>query len=252
MSNRPKHVCFYSKRKIEGGESPSLIFLEELARTPFSSEFQFICVDACGKCQFCNSRRPAMCVNKAKLPNWLKCVPTLLIDGESDPRIDDEVFNWLSMRKIQDNTPARKTNTFNEPPPPQISNKGNSQYAPPVYDPNPKSAKFPEPIQTRTNPNQASKEVANPHSDIEPLAISAEISAGNKWSDPYSFIDDQFSIEKGTGGSRFERNFSLLGPEENVPLKPTKESEKAKALNSALDNYRKQRDADMPKPPMRM
>jgi hypothetical protein len=35
-------------------------------------------------------------------------------------------------------------------------------------------------------------------------------------------------------------------------MKPTKESEKAKALNSALDNYRKQRDADMPKPPTRM
>lgn len=254
MSNKPKHVCFYSKRKIEGGDSPSLVFLEELSRTPFTSEFQFICVDACGKCQYCASRRPAMCVGKAKLPGWLKCVPTLLIDGESDPRIDDEVFNWLSMRKIQ-GAPARRTNTFSEPPPPQVSARGDNQYAPPVYDSTPPKkggGGLPEPMQTRSSPGQASKEVKNPTSELEPEALSAEISGGNRWSDPYSFIDDQFSIEKGTGGSRFERNFSLLDANDVEPPKPTKESEKAKALNSALDNYRKQRDADMPKAPMRM
>ena len=254
MSGKPKHVCFYSKRKIEGGDSPSLIFLEELSKTPFTNEFQFVCVDACGKCQSCASRRPAMCSAKAKLPSWLKCVPTLLIDGESDPRIDDDVFNWLSMRKIQSSgAPARRNNTFNEPPPQQVSSRGESQYAPPVYDsaPPPRAGKLPEPVQTRTSPNQASKEFTNPSSEIEPEALSAEISGGNRWSDPYSFIDDQFSIEKGTGGSRFERNFSLLDAADVEPPKPTKESEKAKALNSALDNYRKQREADMPKPVFR-
>jgi len=204
MSQKPKHVCFYSKRKIDGGDSPSLIFLEELAKTPYTNEFQFICVDACGRCQNCASRRPAMCSGKSKLPSWLKCVPTLLIDGESDPRIDDEVFNWLSMRKIQGGAPARRLNTFSEPPPPQVSARGESQYAPPVYDANPRgsgggsggssggggsgsggsSKGFPEPVQTRTNPNMASKEVKNPSSEIEPEALSAEISGGNRWSDP--------------------------------------------------------------------
>ena len=255
MSQRPKHVCFYSKRKVEGG-SPSLLFLEELSKTNFTSEFQFICVDSCGKCSYCQDRRPGQCTGRAKLPTWLKAVPTLLIDGESDPLIDDNVFNWLSLRKIQDTPASRSRNNYSEPPAQKVSsrNDNNNTYQPPAYDAKPPtSAKssFPEPIQTRTSPNQASKEVNKTTSEEEPLWNSAELATSNKWSDGYSFIDDQFSIEKGTGGSRFERNFSLLDETPAEQAKPSQQSEKAKALNNAFDDFRKQRDSDLPGPVMR-
>jgi len=252
MSQRPKHVCFYSKRKIEWG-SPSLAFLEEISKTNFTSEFQFICVDSCGKCGSCQDRRPGQCTSRPKLPTWLKAVPTLLIDGESDPLIDDNVFNWLSLRKIQEAPASRSRNNFNEPPPPKLTSKNENSYNPPVYDSSPPSTKsnFPEPVQTRSSPNQASKEVHKPNEGEEPLWSSAEIATSNKWSDAYSFIDDQFSIEKGTGGSRFERNFSLLDPIQEEKAKPSQQSEKAKALNNAFDDFRKQRDSDLPGPVMR-
>jgi hypothetical protein len=116
---------------------------------------------------------------------------------------------------------------------------------------NPDGIKMPEPIQTRSSPGATAKEVKQPTPESEPVWNSMELSSGNKWSDAYSFIEDQFSIEKGTGGSRFERNFSLLddgmtnhnsaGPKEPM-------SEKAKVLNNAFDDFRKQRDADLPGP----
>lgn len=225
MSNRAKHVCFYSKK------CPlSKVFLEELVKTPYTNEFQFICVD------------PGP--NRPKLPTWLNAVPTLLIDGEPDPLVDEKVMNWLSLRKIQ--APASSSNNrFVEPPPPKITSTRNNE---PAF-------KMPEPIQTRSTPGAASKEVKQPSAESEPIWNSMELSSGNKWSDAYSFIEDQFSIEKGTGGSRFERNFSLLddgmtnhnsaGPKEPM-------SEKAKVLNNAFDDFRKQRDADLPGPMARL
>jgi hypothetical protein len=221
MSNRAKHVCFYSKK------CPlSKAFLEEIVKTPFTSEFQFICVD------------PGP--NRPKLPTWLNAVPTLVIDGEPDPLVDEKVMNWLSLRKIQ--APAQTNNNrFVEPPPPQVTSSHNTK---PVF-------KMPEPIQTRTTPGSTAKEVKQPVPESEPVWNSMEMSSG-KWSDPYSFIDDQFSIEKGTGGSRFERNFSLLddnsmtGHNSGAPKEVM--SEKAKALNNAFDNFKKERDADLPGP----
>jgi hypothetical protein len=227
MSNRPVHVCFYSKKCPH-----SKSFLEELAKTSFSSEFQFICVD------------PGP--NRPKLPSWLSCVPTLLIDGEPDPLTDEKVMNWLSLRRIQG--PAKQSNQMNrfvEPPSAQSTSSRNKEpVQAPVY-------KLPEPVQTRSSPNTASKEVKQPATESEPLGMSMEIISGNKWSDAYSFIDDQFSIEKGTGNSRFERNFSLLddglmGQQVSQPKEVM--SEKARVLNSAFDDYRKQRDSDVPGP----
>jgi hypothetical protein len=225
MSNRAKHVCFYSKKCPH-----SKSFLEELSKTSFTSEFQFVCVD------------PGP--NRPKLPPWLKSVPTLLIDGEPDPLVDEKVMNWLSLRRIQ--APARKSdNRFVEPPAAQVTSSRSKE---PTY-------KLPEPVQTRSSPNAASKEVKQPTAEAEPVWNSVELSSGNKWSDAYSFIDDQFSIEKGTGGSRFERNFSLLddGITGQGPTQAKEAmSEKAKALNSAFDDFRKQRDSDLPGPMARL
>lgn len=76
------HLCFYSNK-----DKWSKAFIEELSKTPWVSEFQFICADP-------GPERPT-------LPKWLKQVPTLVIDGDEDPiKTDTEVMNWLYERKM--------------------------------------------------------------------------------------------------------------------------------------------------------
>jgi hypothetical protein len=58
----------------------------ELSQTPYKKEFQFICVD------------PPL---QQTLPKWLKKVPTLVIQGETEPRTDSEVMNWLYENKMK-------------------------------------------------------------------------------------------------------------------------------------------------------
>ena len=241
MSSRPRHVCFYSKKCPY-----SKAFLEELAKTPYTREFQFVCVD------------PAP--NRPKLPTWLKGVPTLLIDGESDPLTDEKVFNWLSMKRIQSTTPASKSTTFTEPPRPEVYARQEPRYAAP-QEPRyaapqeqaaPATRSMPEPVQTRSSPNQAAPQVQQQTDGGEPMAYhSAEMAGSGKWSDAYSYLDDQFSIEKGTGTNRIERNFAVIDDGRGgtaAPVQQTKESEKARALHSAYDDFKKNRDADLPGP----
>ena len=64
------------------------MFLEALSKTPFSKEFRFVCVDP-GP----SGKRPA-------LPAYVKAVPTLMIDGETGPRTNNDVMNWLSERRL--------------------------------------------------------------------------------------------------------------------------------------------------------
>jgi hypothetical protein len=80
--SQAQHVCFYSNKC-----NWSKAFLEELSRTPWKGEFRFVCVDPTP------SRGP--------LPAWLKKVPTLVISGESEPRTDGQVMNWLSERRLK-------------------------------------------------------------------------------------------------------------------------------------------------------
>jgi hypothetical protein len=75
-----QHTCYYSA-KCKFSQS----FLEELSHTPYSGEFKFVCVDG--------NPRP-------KLPAYVKAVPTLMIKGETDPRTDTNVMNWLSERRL--------------------------------------------------------------------------------------------------------------------------------------------------------
>jgi hypothetical protein len=83
MATQPQHICFYSNKC-----KWSHAFITELANTPYKAEFRFICVD------------PAP--NRPALPGWLKKVPTLVIRGESEPRTDGEVMNWLYERRLKD------------------------------------------------------------------------------------------------------------------------------------------------------
>lgn len=81
----PKNLCFFSARCPH-----SQNFLEELAKTPFSKEFRFISVDI----DLQTGKRPP-------LPAYVKAVPTLMIDGEDKPRIDNQVMNWLAERRLK-------------------------------------------------------------------------------------------------------------------------------------------------------
>ena len=85
------HLCFYSE-KCRFSQS----FIEEVKKAGYLGEFKFICVDPDA------SGKKSAIVIKAITEKWLTAVPTLIIDGESGPRTDAEVFNWLSMKKLQD------------------------------------------------------------------------------------------------------------------------------------------------------
>ena len=76
-----KHMCYYSN-KCKWSEA----FIKELSNTPYKKEFQFICVD------------PPI---RQQLPKFLKKVPTLVIQGESEPRVDGEVMNWLYEQRLK-------------------------------------------------------------------------------------------------------------------------------------------------------
>jgi hypothetical protein len=77
------HICFYSNR-CEWSKA----FITEISQTPYHKEFRFICVD------------PSP--NRPQLPSWLKQIPTLVIQGEPEPRTNSEVMNWLYERKMRD------------------------------------------------------------------------------------------------------------------------------------------------------
>jgi hypothetical protein len=85
MNTPPIHICFYSNSC-----KWSKAFLEELAKTPYKKDFRYVCVDP-------SPNRPA-------LPGWLKKVPTLVISGEPEPRVDGNVMNWLYEKRMNDST----------------------------------------------------------------------------------------------------------------------------------------------------
>jgi hypothetical protein len=89
------HLCFYSE-KCRFSQS----FIEEVKRAGYLAEFKFICVDPDA------SGKKSPIVMKGIAEKWLTAVPTLIIDGETGPRTDAEVFNWLSMKKLQEGRQA--------------------------------------------------------------------------------------------------------------------------------------------------
>jgi hypothetical protein len=73
-----RHVCFYSNK-----DPWSAAFIRELKETPWIKDFRFICAD-----------------EPKNRPKWLKQVPTLVIEGESEPLTDTAVMNWLYEKKL--------------------------------------------------------------------------------------------------------------------------------------------------------
>ena len=80
MSGDILGVCYYCN-----GCPWSKAFIEELSKTPWKDQFKFICAD-----------------QKQNRPAWLKKVPTIVIKGETEPRTDSEVMNWLYEKKMRE------------------------------------------------------------------------------------------------------------------------------------------------------
>lgn len=83
MSNQPTNICYYSN-KCQWSKA----FLTELSKTPWKSQFRFICADP-------SPGRPP-------LPSWLKKVPTIVVAGEQEPRTDSDVMNWLYEKRMKE------------------------------------------------------------------------------------------------------------------------------------------------------
>jgi hypothetical protein len=83
MSSQPTNICFYSN-KCQWSKA----FITELSKTPWKSQFRFVCAD------------PSP--NRPQLPTWLKKVPTIVVAGEADPRTDSDVMNWLYEKRMKE------------------------------------------------------------------------------------------------------------------------------------------------------
>ncbi len=93
--SQKKHIAF-----LGNNCQWSTAFYEELKKTPWVHEFEIIVVNPK------NGPRP-------KLPAWLKQTPTLVIAGEKTPRLDGEVMNWLSEKRMMGQ--AQRTNQVMDP-----------------------------------------------------------------------------------------------------------------------------------------
>jgi len=113
MSNSggPQHICFYSN-KCRWSEA----FIKAIAQSPFKRDVNFICVDA----------KPDG--SRAKLPSWLKKVPTLVIKGEDEPRTDSAVMNWLSEQILMTKKGGDSSNPASSEPEPWISGEMGSSF----------------------------------------------------------------------------------------------------------------------------
>jgi len=239
VSVMSKHTLYYSTRCRF-----SQAFLEELATTPFTSQFNFVNVDP-------SPKRPP-------LPAWLKSVPSLMVVGESTPRVGPgPVNNWLFERKMG-GTPTASA--------PVKNTLEDRSLALPVYSPD--IASRPS-ASSRGETGRGTAPMSA--SDVGPMASSggagaegpdayhsAEMASG-KWSDAYSFLGDPFSAEKGY--DPIQRNFqSLLGPGPVVgggagggaaAATAEKRSPKEDALLKDFEAYSKARDRDVTGPPKR-
>lgn len=197
MQRQAKHICFYSKRC-----EWSVGFIKELQRTPYMNEISFVCVDP-------SPDRP-------KLPSWLKKVPTLVIQGEAEPRTDAEVMNWLSLRRLQEKPMAGGPR-----PPPATSAPSQVQESSPGE---------PEPFNG--------------------------MEMGCNGCDPYSFVDQdtssqgnggtriQHSFEFLNGGAAFGTAAAAnIG---NNPSSGQPKSKKEEMFDKQMEAYQRERENGMP------
>lgn len=191
---QPIHICFYSNR-CEWSKA----FITELSQTPYKGEFRFVCVD------------PSP--NRPQLPSWLKQIPTLVIQGEPEPRTNSEVMNWLYERKMKDGGGS--------------NNGGGSVAAGPSE---------PEPYMDM--------EMGGGFGDSYSFLgddTTAQGNGGNasKMRHNFTYLNGQESV-----GTREASNFQTTSSNQ-------KRSKKEELLDQQMEQFMKSRDMGMPKPMMR-
>jgi hypothetical protein len=191
-SPAPIHICFYSNR-CEWSKA----FITEISQTPYHKEFKFICVD------------PSP--NRPQLPAWLKQAPTLVISGESEPRTNSEVMNWLYERKMKDG-----------------GNQNNNSGGGPV------GPVEPEPYMDM--------EMGGGFGDTYSFIgddTSAQGNGGLRGGHNFTYLNGQDSV-----GTREASNFQTTSSDQ-------KRSKKEQLFDQQYEQMMKARDAGMPKPMMR-
>jgi hypothetical protein len=192
-----KHLCFFSARCRF-----SQNFLEEIAKTPYAKEFRFISVD------------PQPGGQRPSLPPYVKAVPTLMIDGERDPRVDSQVMNWLSERRLRESKPPAG--------PASASGAGSDGLL------------------------AFSDEMAV--SGDEGYAFIGEDATATK-SAMVRMVGTMASINDLTGvGTNADRSQQDTSASAGSNIGTPQQSAKAKALDDALMAYQQMRDRDMQKP----
>lgn len=217
MSRAPIHICFYSNRC-----NWSKAFLTELSSTPYAGEFRFICVDP-------SPTRPA-------LPTWLKKVPTLVIQGEAEPRTDAEVMNWVYERKLKDGSPR--------------SGGGRAAGGAGAGAGGGAGA------------GAAGAGTVGGAAEPEPFGIMGT-SGSDGFSDPFTFLDQDTSAQGNGGLLGAEKGFSFLngggavGTREGSSMGASvdtvsKLSRKEQLFDQQMKSYMSSRDSGMPQGPVRM
>ncbi len=223
------HVCYFSK-KCRFCQA----FFEELSKTPYAREIRFLCVDP-------SPSRPP-------LPAWLKSVPTLIVQGESSPRIGPSAVNsWLAERRMMD---VGSTGGGSK-------GGGVPTYSATVSTVPTPSSKLPEPISANTQGDSKQSPPVLAGSEMEgPQAWHGEMD-GSSWSDGYSFLNDTFTSERGY--NPIVRNFESLvsvptgpggvgsvGGGHSAP--PAQRSAKEEKLLKDFEAYSKSRDMEFSAP----
>jgi len=208
-------------------------FLEELVKTPFVPEFKLVCVDP-------SPSRPP-------LPSWLKSVPSMIVLGESTPRVGPgPVNNWLAERKI--GAGGIKTSM-------EAMEERSKPLTMPTYSPD----IAPRPNATsRTAPPTSATGPVGADGGEGPAAYHDTEMGGTKWSDDYSFLGGaEFSSDKGY--DPIARNFESLLPvsagpggsaSASVPAAASgpKRSVKEEQLLNEFEKFAASRDRDVPGP----
>jgi hypothetical protein len=187
----PIHLCFYSNRCRW-----SKAFIDEITQTDLHKDFRFICVDP-------SPQRPA-------LPAWLKQTPTLVIRGESEPRVDSEVMNWLAEQRMR-RGPAQ---------PAQGGSSAQASFEPEPY---------------------MDSEMGGGYGDQYSFLgtdTSAQGNGGLSMKHNFTYLNGQDAVST-KEASHFQGASAASGPS-------SKQSKKEALLNQQLEQYMKYRDQGMP------
>ena len=218
-------------------------FMEELIRTPFVREVAAICVDP-------SPTRPS-------LPPWLKSVPTLVVIGESSPRVGPgAVNNWLFERRMGGSGATTVRNTVTDDRRIPVYTADTSQVGPVSRSDMSVSnnGRLPSAISGTTEGDKSAgpptlagsldDEKVKPYFNLE--------MSGKSWSDIYSFLA-QKAEESTKAYNPIVRNFELLTEALGISsgaatASATRVSEKEAALLREFEAYTAGRDRDIKGP----